>query len=76
MEPKLSVKILTVIGARPNFMKAAPIIAAIQDHNERLGAPLSDAACSIVFLPISTFQSLTCISALDRAPMQARPQKS
>src|SRR3974390_3256019 len=49
MEPKLSVKILTVVGARPNFMKAAPIIAAIQDHNERLEAPLSDAACSSQF---------------------------
>jgi UDP-N-acetylglucosamine 2-epimerase (non-hydrolysing) len=29
-------KILTVVGARPNFMKAAPIIAAIQSHNECL----------------------------------------
>ncbi len=29
-------KILTVVGARPNFMKAAPIIAAINAHNERL----------------------------------------
>lgn len=28
-------KILTVVGARPNFMKAAPIIAAINAHNER-----------------------------------------
>ena len=28
-------KILTVVGARPNFMKAAPIIAAIRSHNER-----------------------------------------
>src|SRR5271163_4476262 len=27
-------KIITVVGARPNFMKAAPIIAAIRDHNE------------------------------------------
>jgi len=34
-------KILTVVGARPNFMKAAPIIAAINahnKHNERLVA--------------------------------------
>jgi len=27
---------MTVVGARPNFMKAAPIIAAIRDHNERM----------------------------------------
>jgi UDP-N-acetylglucosamine 2-epimerase (non-hydrolysing) len=30
--------ILTVVGARPNFMKAAPIIAAINEHNERVSA--------------------------------------
>src|SRR2546427_7151415 len=29
-------KILTVVGARPNFMKAAPIIAAINEYNRRL----------------------------------------
>jgi UDP-N-acetylglucosamine 2-epimerase (non-hydrolysing) len=28
-------RILTVVGARPNFMKAAPIIAAIARHNRR-----------------------------------------
>ena len=27
---------MTVVGARPNFMKAAPIIAAIRDHNNQL----------------------------------------
>lgn len=31
-------KILTVVGARPNFMKAAPIIAAIGEHNKTLGS--------------------------------------
>jgi len=35
-------KILTVVGARPNFMKAAPIIAAINAHNERLVADSAD----------------------------------
>jgi UDP-N-acetylglucosamine 2-epimerase (non-hydrolysing) len=29
-------RILTVVGARPNFMKAAPIIAAIGKHNKRI----------------------------------------
>jgi UDP-N-acetylglucosamine 2-epimerase (non-hydrolysing) len=29
-------RILTVVGARPNFMKAAPIIAAIARHNKRI----------------------------------------
>jgi UDP-N-acetylglucosamine 2-epimerase (non-hydrolysing) len=29
-------KILTVVGARPNFMKVAPIIAAINQHNDGL----------------------------------------
>lgn len=31
-------KVLIVVGARPNFMKAAPIIAAIHEHNERSSA--------------------------------------
>ncbi len=30
-------KIMTVVGARPNFMKAAPIIAAIRKHNKEAG---------------------------------------
>jgi UDP-N-acetylglucosamine 2-epimerase (non-hydrolysing) len=30
-------KILTVVGARPNFMKVAPIIQAIKSHNESAG---------------------------------------
>jgi UDP-N-acetylglucosamine 2-epimerase (non-hydrolysing) len=29
-------KIMSIVGARPNFMKAAPIIAAIRRHNEKL----------------------------------------
>ncbi len=31
-------KILTIVGARPNFMKAAPIIAAINEHNRRIAS--------------------------------------
>jgi UDP-N-acetylglucosamine 2-epimerase (non-hydrolysing) len=31
-------KILIVVGARPNFMKAAPLIAAIREHNKKLPA--------------------------------------
>src|SRR6476660_3340786 len=37
-----TMKILTVVGARPNFMKAAPIIAAINMHNEKLAANSAD----------------------------------
>lgn len=29
-------KIITIVGARPNFMKAAPIIAAINAHNRKI----------------------------------------
>jgi UDP-N-acetylglucosamine 2-epimerase (non-hydrolysing) len=31
-------RILTVVGARPNFMKVAPIITAINEHNQRISA--------------------------------------
>src|SRR6267378_8226877 len=37
-----AMKILTVVGARPNFMKVAPIIAAINEHNGRLLADTAD----------------------------------
>jgi len=32
-------KVMSIVGARPNFMKAAPIIAAIREHNARLAPP-------------------------------------
>ncbi len=41
MESSKTAKIITVVGARPNFMKAAPIITAIRDHNERLAKSAS-----------------------------------
>src|ERR1019366_3104553 len=31
-------KIMIVVGARPNFMKAAPLVTAIREHNERTAA--------------------------------------
>lgn len=36
-------KILTVVGARPNFMKAAPILAAIREHNEHIAKSAASA---------------------------------
>ncbi len=33
----MSLKIISVVGARPNFMKIAPFCHAIKRHNERLG---------------------------------------
>ena len=35
-------KIILVVGARPNFMKAAPIIAAIRQRNQQLAAASSN----------------------------------
>lgn len=34
MKQHQQIKIMTVVGARPNFMKAAPIIRAIEKHND------------------------------------------
>jgi UDP-N-acetylglucosamine 2-epimerase (non-hydrolysing) len=33
------IKIVTIVGARPNFMKAAPLIRAIHEHNEKQTGP-------------------------------------
>lgn len=41
MEPSPKAKVITVVGARPNFMKAAPILAAMRAHNERLASGVS-----------------------------------
>jgi UDP-N-acetylglucosamine 2-epimerase (non-hydrolysing) len=38
MHSTKAIKIVTVVGARPNFMKAAPIIAAISRHNASLAS--------------------------------------
>jgi UDP-N-acetylglucosamine 2-epimerase (non-hydrolysing) len=40
-------KIVIVVGARPNFMKAAPLLSAIRDHNKRIG-PLERIECVLV----------------------------
>lgn len=50
MKTTRTAKIFTVVGARPNFMKAAPILAAIREHNERLAkspASVGDAGSPI-----------------------------
>ncbi|MBI3404791.1 MAG: UDP-N-acetylglucosamine 2-epimerase (non-hydrolyzing) [Acidobacteria bacterium] len=53
-------KILTVVGARPNFMKVAPIIEAINKHNEALsnspGGIPSDSLDHIEHLLVHTGQ--------------------
>src|SRR5271167_2216490 len=33
-----TMKIMIIVGARPNFMKAAPVVFAIHDHNARIAA--------------------------------------
>lgn len=38
----MKIKIITVVGARPNFMKVAPILRAIREHNRRGLRPAID----------------------------------
>jgi len=57
-------KILTVVGARPNFMKAAPIIAAIREHNveaTRSGAHSGGAATTIEHILVHTGQHFDAV---------------
>ncbi len=35
-------KIMIVVGARPNFMKAAPLLVSIREHNQKVAALSSD----------------------------------
>jgi UDP-N-acetylglucosamine 2-epimerase (non-hydrolysing) len=49
-------KILSVVGARPNFMKVAPIIAAVQSHNGKVSSPQGDGAEPIQHLLVHTGQ--------------------
>jgi UDP-N-acetylglucosamine 2-epimerase (non-hydrolysing) len=51
-------KIMIIVGARPNFMKAAPLVAAIREHN-RQGAALllaSEPAVTIQAILVHTGQ--------------------
>ncbi len=49
-------KVLTVVGARPNFMKAAPIIAAIKVHNERVSDTADDSRFQLQHVLVHTGQ--------------------
>ena len=43
-----SMKIMSIVGARPNFMKVAPIISAIREHNERVASNSPDSAATMI----------------------------
>ena len=49
-------KIITVVGARPNFMKVAPIIAAIKRHNETACAVFDDTRTAVTHVLVHTGQ--------------------
>nr|MDA3890357.1 hypothetical protein [Salinivirgaceae bacterium] len=38
MNLKKNMKIISVVGARPNFMKIAPFINAIEEYNKNIDA--------------------------------------
>jgi len=50
------VKVLLVVGARPNFMKVAPIIAAIHEHNDRVNRGLLDRSETLDYVLVHTGQ--------------------
>ena len=49
-------KVLLVVGARPNFMKVAPIIAAIHEHNDRVNRGLLDRSETLDYVLVHTGQ--------------------
>ena len=49
-------KVLLVVGARPNFMKVAPIIAAIHEHNERVNQGSMDRSKILNYVFVHTGQ--------------------
>ena len=44
----MPMKIMVVVGARPNFMKAAPIVSAIKQHNQESRAQELDAILPVL----------------------------
>ncbi len=49
-------KIMIVVGARPNFMKAAPIMQAMARHNERAGKSAGSSQETIEYILVHTGQ--------------------
>lgn len=49
-------KLMTVVGARPNFMKAGPLVRAVREHNQRLAASSSASEERIQVILVHTGQ--------------------
>ena len=75
-------KVINVAGARPNFMKVAPIVAAMNRRTNEFRHVLVhtgqhyDSAMSHAFFAIWKYRSRTSIWALVQAAMPRKPQAS
>jgi UDP-N-acetylglucosamine 2-epimerase len=71
-------KVINVVGARPNFMKVAPIVAAMKKRQRSFSRSLftpdniTTQRCLIRSFAISIFLNLTLISASAPVHMQRK----
>ena len=84
----MTMKMILVAGARPNFMKIAPLVRAIESHNSLAASPGTSIEYFLVHtgqhydhnMSDSFFDDLSCLSPIStwvwaQAHMRSRPAK-